>query len=236
MKVRMRNAPFPARRSRLARGPAALCWRLALSAALLAGAQSLATAAEAPAAPRGEVDEVGAASDAAAVTRFIETFVADAVAILSDRALAPEARDEAFRAMLLAGFDTYGGARFVLGRGWRVATRDQRDEFVALFRAELLGKAKELFEGYEEGEVLEVVRVRRLDSGKFTVATKLTNPEARIDDVDFLVRRSGTRLQIVDVRLEGFSLRETYRREVVGPLFHGGVERVLRMLRPHEAF
>jgi ABC-type transporter MlaC component len=182
------------------------------------------------------VDEVGAASDAAAVTRFIEAFVADAVAILSDRALAPEARDEAFRAMLLAGFDTYGGARFVLGRGWRVATRDQRDEFVALFRAELLGKAKELFEGYEEGEVLEVVRVRRLDSGKFTVATKLTNPEARIDDVDFLVRRSGARLQIVDVRLEGFSLRETYRREVVGPLFHGGVERVLRMLRPHEAF
>jgi ABC-type transporter MlaC component len=170
MKVRMRNAPFPARRSRLARGSAALCWRLALSAALLAGAQSVATAAEAPAAPRGEVDEVGAASDAAAVTRFIETFVADAVAILSDRALAPEARDEAFRAMLLAGFDTYGGARFVLGRGWRVATRDQRDEFVALFRAELLGKAKELFEGYEEGEVLEVVRVRRLDSGKFTVA------------------------------------------------------------------
>jgi ABC-type transporter MlaC component len=81
-----------------------------------------------------------------------------------------------------------------------------------------------------------VVRVRRLDSGKFTVATKLTNPEARIDDVDFLVRRSGARLQIVDVRLEGFSLRETYRREVVGPLFHGGVERVLRMLRPHEAF
>jgi ABC-type transporter MlaC component len=43
-------------------------------------------------------------------------------------------------------------------------------------------------------------------------------------------------LQIVDVQLEGFSLRETYRTEFVTPLFQGGVERVLRLLRPREAF
>ncbi len=174
--------------------------------------------------------------EVAAVTQFVEGFVADAVAILSDDALAPEARDEAFRAMLLAGFDTYGGARFVLGRGWRVATQDQRDEFVALFREELLGKAEELFEGYEAGEVLEVKRVLDRGSGKFLVETELTNPEARITEVDFLVRKSGARLQIVDVRLAGFSLREIYRREIVAPLFHGGVEGVLRTLRPREEF
>ncbi len=96
--------------------------------------------------------------------------------------------------------------------------------------------AKELFEGYAEGEVLEVVRARPLGAGKFMVETKLTNPDARIDDIDFLVRKSGARLQIVDVQLEGFSLRETYRREFVTPLFQGGVERVLRRLRPREAF
>jgi hypothetical protein len=114
----MHDAPHRPPRLRPGKGLALLCCRVALFAALLAGAQSLATAAE----ESTDDDDIG---EVAAVTRFIETFVADAVAILSDRALAPEARDEAFRAMLLAGFDTYGGARFVLGRGWRVATRDQ---------------------------------------------------------------------------------------------------------------
>ena len=206
--------------------PAVICRRFALFAALLAGVQSLNAAAE----------ERAADDDVVAVTSFVETFVANAVAILTDESLPPGERDEAFRAMLMEGFDTFGGARFVLGRGWRMATRGQRDEFVALFRQELLRKAKELFEGYEEGEVLEVMRVLALGAGKFMVATKLTNPEARINDVDFLVRKTGARLQIVDVRLEGFSLRETYRREFVPPLFQGGVERVLRRLRPREAF
>jgi len=206
--------------------PAVICRRFALFAALLAGVQSLNAAAE----------ERAADDDVVAVTSFVETFVANAVAILTDESLPPGERDEAFRAMLMEGFDTFGGARFVLGRGWRMATREQRDEFVALFRQELLRKAKELFEGYEAGEVLEVMRVLALGAGKFMVATELTNPEARINDVDFLVRKSGARLQIVDVRLEGFSLRETYRREFVPPLFQGGVERVLRRLRPREAF
>ena len=206
--------------------PAVICRRFALFAALLAGVQDLNAAAE----------ERAADDDVVAVTSFVETFVADAVTILTDESLPPGERDEAFRAMLMEGFDTFGGARFVLGRGWRMATREQRDEFVALFRQELLRKAKELFEGYEEGEVLEVVRVLALGAGKFMVATELTNPEARINDVDFLVRKTGARLQIVDVRLEGFSLRETYRREFVPPLFQGGVERVLRRLRPREAF
>ena len=206
--------------------PAVICRRFALFAALLAGVQSLNAAAE----------ERAADDDVVAVTSFVETFVANAVAILTDESLPPGERDEAFRAMLMEGFDTFGGARFVLGRGWRMATRGQRDEFVALFRQELLRKAKELFEGYEEGEVLEVMRVLALGAGKFMVATELTNPEARINDVDFLVRKTGARLQIVDVRLEGFSLRETYRREFVPPLFQGGVERVLRRLRPREAF
>jgi len=209
-----------------------MCRRFALVAALLAGAQLPGARASAEDAARGGPKD----SDTVALTAFLESFVSGAVAILTNESLLPERREEAFRTMLLEGFDTYGAARFVLGRGWRLATRDQRDEFVALFREELLRKAEELFEGYEEGEVLEVVRVQRLDTGKFMVATKLTNPEARINDVDFLVRKSGARLQIVDVRLEGFSLRETYRREFVGPLFQGGVERVLRRLRPREAF
>ncbi len=209
-----------------------MCRLLVLCAALLAGAQLLSARPSAA----GEDRTVAVDADVVAVTSLVETFVAEAVAILTNESLPPRERDEAFRSMLLEGFDTYGGARFALGRGWRMATPSQRGEFVALFRRELLRMGKELFEGYEQGEVLKVRRARPLGAGKFRVETKLTNPDARIDDIDFLVRKSGARLQIVDVQLEGFSLLETYRTEFVAPLFQGGVERVLRLLRPREAF
>jgi phospholipid transport system substrate-binding protein len=207
------------------------CRLLAFIAALLAGAEL--PSAQPSAAGEGRAAVVDA--DVIAVARFVQSFAAEGVAVLTDGSLTPEARDEAFRSMLLAGFDTYGGARFALGRGWRVATPSQRDEFVALFRQELFRMGKQLFEGYE-GEVLEVRRVRPFGPGKFMVETKLSNPDARISDIEFLVRKSGARLRIVDVRLEGFSLLETYRTEFVGPLFRGGVERVLQLLRPREAF
>lgn len=216
--------------------PAAACRRVAVLAAFLAALLATAQSARGQAGAAEEGRAGLLESDAVAVSRFVDSFVAQAVAVLTDGSLAPERRDEAFRAMLLAGFDTYGGARFALGRGWRIATPEQRDEFVALFRAELLGKAKELFEGYQPGEVLEVQRVRPAGTGKFIAQTKLSNPAARITEVDFLVRKSGTHLQIVDVRLAGFSMRDAYRSRFVGPLFQGGVEQVLRQLRPHEAF
>lgn len=228
--------PVQALRCRPAAKPAASRLRFALVTALLA---ALLAAARFVSAQSGAAEEERAGlakSDVVAVTRFVDSFVAQAVAILTDESLAPDERDEAFRAMLLAGFDTHGGARFALGRGWRIATQDQRDEFVALFRQELLRLGKELFEGYQEGELLEVRRVRPVGTGKFMAETKLTNPAARIDDVDFMVRRSDAGLQIVDVQLEGFSLLETYRTKFVAPLFHGGVERVLRLLRPHDAY
>lgn len=229
--------PEPPRRApRPATQPVAACRRVAVLAVFVAALLAAARLASAQSGAAEEDRIVPAESDAVAVSRFVDSFVAQAVAVLTDASLAPERRDKAFRAMLLAGFDTAGGARFALGRGWRIATPEQREEFVALFREELLGKAKELFEGYQVGEVLEVRRVRPAGAGKFMAETKLTNPEARITDVDFLVRKSGAHLQIVDVRLAGFSLRNAYRSRFVGPLFQGGVEQVLRQLRPHEAF
>ena len=155
----MRDSPL--RVPRPAAKPAAVWRRFVLAAAFLAAAQPAGAQSGAASETRSGLTE----SDAVAVTRFVETFVARTVAVLTDESLAPEQRDGAFRALLLAGFDTDGGARFALGRGWRIATPEQRDEFVALFREELLGKAKELFEGYEPGEVLEVRRVRPAGSG-----------------------------------------------------------------------
>lgn len=189
----------------------------ALTAVLIQAAQPLAAEA-------GEGPALAAAGD------FVAAFAARAVAVLRDESLPPSRRDEEFRRLLFEGFDTYGGARFALGRGWRTASEDQRSEFVALFRQDILRMGKRLFEGYE-GEVLKVNRVRPFAEGKIVVETRLSNPEARINEIDFLVGRSGEGFQILDVWLQGFSVLETYRSELVGAQFRGGVEGVMRLLR-----
>ena len=203
-----------------------ICRLLTLAAALLAAAQAPIAQSQAG----GGSEAAPADAVITSVGRFVETFAARGAAVLRDTSLTPEARDDAFRAMLLDGFDTYGGARFALGRGWPIATPAQREEFVALFRQELLRKGKQLFEGYE-GEVLEVQRVQPFGPDKLMVETKLSNPAARINDIDFVVRPTGDRFQIVDVRLEGFSMLDAYRSRFIGPLMQGGVEAVLRSLR-----
>jgi len=187
----------------------------ALAVVLIHGSRPLAA---------GEEPDLAAAGD------FVSSFAARAVAVLRDENLAPARRDEEFRRLLFEGFDTYGGARFALGRGWRNASESQRSEFVALFRQDVLRMGKRLFEGYE-GEVLRVVRVRPFAEDKIVVETRLSNPEARINEIDFLVVRNGGHFQILDVRLQGFSVLETYRSELVGPQFRGGVDGVMSYLR-----
>ncbi len=222
--MRVRSVQDFNRRPTVWAGP--LCRRLTLAAALLAAVQTPAAHPRAAGGTQG----APADADAAPAAGFVQSFAARGAAVLRDDSLTAEARDDAFRAMLLEGFDTEGGARFALGRGWATATPAQRDEFVALFRRELLRKAKQLFENYE-GEDLKVQRVQRMGPDTLLVETKLTNPAARIKDVDFVVRKTGGRLQIVDVRLEGFSMLDAYRTRFVPYLMQGGVEAVLRSLR-----
>lgn len=169
-------------------------------------------------------------SGAVKAARFVEAFSTRAVAVLQDDRLTEAERDEAFRRMLLDGFDTFGGARFALSQGWRRADERQRAEYVRLFREEILRMGKRFFEDYQ-GETLTVQRTRPFGYDKFLVETKLSNLDAMIDDIDFLVRKEDGEFRIVDMYFEGQSVLQAYRSEFVGRMFRAGVPGVLRMLR-----
>jgi phospholipid transport system substrate-binding protein len=178
----------------------------------------------------GETVQAATAERSAEAARHVEDFALGAAALLSDTSLSEARRDESFRRLLLQGFDTRGGARFALGHGWRAASEAQREEFVRLFQKDLLRTAKVLFEGYE-GELLEVERVLPWGESQVFVESRLTNPEARIDDVDFRMGHAEGGFQIIDVHLEGLSVLSAYRSEFVDRLFRGGVEGVIELLR-----
>jgi len=169
-----------------------------------------------------------------AAENFIQDFIAGGVAVLRDESLTPVARDEIFHQFILKSFDSNFAGRFALGRGWNMATVKQRQEYLDLFRADMLRVGNRLFRGYRD-ETLEVLRIVEQATGKLLVHTRLTNPNSAIRDIDFRLQPENGGFRIIDVRLEGFSMLSSYRAEITGRLLQGGVAGVLELLRRRNA-
>ncbi len=168
---------------------------------------------------------------AGAAVRHVRELAERALAVLYDESLSAAQRDELFRGLFLKGFDTRRSARYVLSQGWRKADERQREEFVVLFREELLQLGKSLYSHYQDG-TMEIERVRPWAGDKFLVETRVSGAKTEITDIDFVVSMVEDEPRIVDVRFQGLSVLETYRAEFIQQVFRGGVEGVLRGLRP----
>ena len=176
---------------------------------------------------------VPVASDlAGAAARHVRELAERSLAVLYDESLSAAQRDELFRGLFLEGFDTRRSARYVLSQGWRKADERQREEFVVLFREELLQLGKSLYSHYKDG-TMEIERVRLWAGDEFLVETRVSGAKTGITDIDFVVSMVEGEPRIVDVRFQGLSVLETYRAEFIQQVFRGGVEGVLRGLRPH---
>lgn len=169
-----------------------------------------------------------------AAEAFIQGFIAGGVAVLRDKNLTPALRDGIFHQFILDNFDSDFAGRFALGRGWDIATARQREEYLDLFRADMLRVGNRLFRGYRD-ETLEVLSIVQQPEGKLLVRTRLTNPLSAVREIDFRLQPEGGRFRIIDVQLEGFSMLSSYRAEITGRLLQGGVVGVLEMLRQRNA-
>ncbi len=168
---------------------------------------------------------------AGAAVRHVRELTERALAVLYDESLSAAQRDERFRGLFLEGFDTRRSARYALSQGWRKADERQREEFVALFREELLQLGKSLYSQYKDGTI-EIERVRPWAGDEFLVETRVSDAKTEITDIDFVVSMVEDESRIVDVRFQGLSVLEAYRAEFIQQVFRGGVEGVLRGLRP----
>ena len=100
-----------------------------MSKTLLMAIAVVATVWVSPAAAQQET----AKDDPEGARLFVTELSENAIDVLNDISLTQDERDRSFRALLKEGFDlTYIG-KLVLGRHWRNASRDQRDEYDEIF-------------------------------------------------------------------------------------------------------
>ncbi len=163
---------------------------------------------------------------------FVRHFGEQAIAVLTDKGLAEDQRQQAFRRLLTAGFDIKTIGRFVLGRYWRKATEAERAEYGRLYEDLIVATYSHQLSSYA-GETLKVEGVRQQDGRSALVASRFLRAEGEPVQLDWRLLRRGDTWRIVDVVVEGMSMALSQRSEFKAVIRSNGgrIEALLEKLR-----
>lgn len=145
-------------------------------------------------------------------SEFIASLGDRAVSALTGPQLSREERETRFRELLETHFDVPAIGKFVLGRYWRAATDEEKQEFLKLFEELLVKSYARRFAEYS-GESFEVRNVREEANGEALVQSLVVRPSAENIRVDWRLRLNNSEFRILDVIVEGLSMAVTQRDE-----------------------
>lgn len=150
------------------------------------------------------------------VKAFVNSMASSAINSLTSQDLDRAVRKERFRTMIHEFFAIKSIGKWVLGRHWRRATPEQRDEYLSLFENMLLERYVDGFKDYA-GETLEVSRAEKRQENDFIVHTLLKRPNGEAVEVGWRVgvgEHDGQKVfKIVDIIVNGLSMALTQQKE-----------------------
>lgn len=128
--------------------------------------------------------------------------------------------------------DVDGIARFALGRLWNTASDGERNEYVRLFPAILMGNFAKTFGGYR-GMRFSIDRATQADTA-VKVSTTVVRPDYPIPiQVTWVVGATDGATKIVDICAAGVSMRIAQRDDCISLLAHdnNSVQALIETLR-----
>lgn len=164
---------------------------------------------------------------------FIETVSARGLKFLSAPQLSQEQREKEFETLLKDSFDLKTIARFAMGRYWRQATEEQKQEYINLFEDMVVDTYARRFGEYQ-GQQIAIEHARAEGQKDAIVNSKIISnngdPDVRLD---WRVRYKNGEYRIIDVLVEGVSMSLTQRSEFSSIIQSGGgnIEALLEKLR-----
>jgi phospholipid transport system substrate-binding protein len=171
-----------------------------------------------------------AAADAPA--DFISDLGARAIGELTAKDMSQPEREAKFRQLLDEHFDVPAIGRFVLGRHWKLATDEQKTEYLKLFEDFIVRSYAVRFAGYS-GQTFTVKGTTPGPKETTLVHSTLLQANAQPIRLDWRVEPRGGRLVITDIIVEGVSMSVTQRSEFASVIQSSGgkVEGLLDALR-----
>jgi len=172
------------------------------------------------------------AAEANSSATFIRSLGEEAIAKLADNALDERTREREFRSLWYDGFDLKTIGRFLLGRYWRRATTEEREEFQELF-GQFVVKAYYARLGQYAGETLHIGNSRTDGRRDTIVSTEIRAPNVPTVRIDWRVRERAGEHKVIDVIVEGLSMAITQRDEFSAVIQRSGgrVEGLIEQMR-----
>ncbi|MBI1273590.1 MAG: ABC transporter substrate-binding protein [Alphaproteobacteria bacterium] len=189
--------------------------------------------AQASIAPAAVAEATDVAGKSKAASDFVQGLGDNAVAILADKNISKDARDNQFRDMLQKSFDLNTIGRFVVGRTWYGASDEQQAEYLRLFEKLVIKIYSERFALYS-GEKFTAVGARQEGGRDYIVDGEILHPGSNQPiQVNWRVRDFGDHFGVIDVVVEGVSMSVTQRQEYMSVIQRNGgeIEPLLQMMR-----
>ena len=162
--------------------------------------------------------------------QFVHRLGNQTIETLRASELSLDQREDRVRDLLIQGFDIPFIGRFVIGRYWRVATPDQRGDYLALYSKFFLQTYVSRIGDYA-GETFAVTDARAASAKDFVVRTRINRAGGRAFITDWRVRNIDGRYRVIDIMVEGISMAVTQRSEFASVARRGGLESLLTSLR-----
>ena len=162
-----------------------------------------------------------AALDAQAARTFIEGLADKAISALTPPDIPQEEREARARQLLRENFAVETIGQFVLGRHWKQATPEERDEYLRLFEELIVSTYVDRFKRYT-GQKLRVTGSVNEPDGDVLVNSEIDRSGATPIAIDWRVRDESGRPQIVDVYVEGVSMGQTQRSDFSSVIRNSG--------------
>ena len=144
---------------------------------------------------------------------FIRSLADQAIKSLTQKDTPRDVKIKRFRTLFNDSFAVRSIGRFVLGRSWRKASKEEQTEYLKLFEDLMVVSYVDRFSRYA-GDVLVITRTRAENPRNTTVFTKVkTSSTGKPAKVLWRVGSRGKIMKIVDVIVEGVSMSQTLRSE-----------------------
>jgi phospholipid transport system substrate-binding protein len=153
-----------------------------------------------------------AALDGQTAQAFIEGLADEAIGALTPPDIPQAEREARARQLLRENFAVETIGQFVLGRHWKAATPDERNEYVELYQELIVSTYVDRFKRYT-GQGLKVTGSRDEPGGDVLVNSDIERANAAPIAVGWRVRDEDGRPKIVDVYVEGLSMGQAQREE-----------------------
>ena len=169
--------------------------------------------------------------DAEPAGQFIDSLGQDVLTIFRLPDATAAERHAKLSAILRSGVDLPRIGRFVLGRHWRSATPEQRNEYQSLFADYVLRNYIRLLGAYDMHK-FSVHAVSRRRGADRIVQSRIERRTGEAIELRWRVRESAGQYRVIDLTTGGLSLAVTYRAEFASVVANRGIDGLLEALRP----